>query len=143
MLKPIQTLNEMSISHIVIGTWAMLLNKIPCIPKDIDIWLDYSDLITIKKINSFFSLINKNMDCNIEADFCICYTNQLYKYNFISKAEGLDFKQSFNYASTININEVTLKFLCLKDIIINKTCVGREKDIIDIKKIKKYGEYFN
>lgn len=139
MFEPIQKLNQMSIPYIVIGTWAMLLNGIPSIPRDIDIWLDYSNLKNHSSINSFiFHLGNKKIT-HFKTDFFITYRHGLYNYNFISKAEGLDFNKAVKNAQTSIIDNIDIKFLCLSDILSNKISVGRENDIIDILKIKKYG----
>lgn len=137
MLNLIKLLNQSEVKYLIIGSWAMLLNDIPMIPRDVDLWIDYSCKKNRELFKAFFLNIQNGEDIEGD-DFYIYYKRGMYLYNFLSYAEGLEFNKAYENSEIKSIDNIKVRYLSINDIVLNKIAVNRQKDLIDVMKIKSF-----
>ncbi|MCR4033633.1 MULTISPECIES: hypothetical protein [Flavobacterium] len=129
-LETIEILFNHSINYLVVGGWAILFNGFKRLPNDLDIWIDNEEK-NIEKLQKS-GILN---DTIIEDNFYIKTIKKNCKIEFISQMNGLSFEESFKNKKNIVINNHSINYLNITDIISNKKLLKRKKDLIDLNRI--------
>lgn len=136
----IELLNKNNVEYLVIGAYAAIFHtKIPRETQDIDFWIkktEYNAEQCAKTIKEFCGLeINKkDLLGNKEIFFIGKAPNRIDIFN---SQEGLSFEEAYLRKQTAAFNGMLTYFISKRDLIKLKEHFSRDKDIKDLKRLKK------
>lgn len=134
----IELLNKNNVRYIIIGGYAVVYHGYVRSTNDIDIWIDIrKDNIkkVIKALDEFgFSSLNIS-----EADFSPNQIIQLgyppNRIDLITTPAGIDFETCYESREQIRIDNITIKFIDLENLIKAKKASGRTRDLADVEEL--------
>lgn len=134
----IELLNKNNVRYIIIGGYAVVYHGYVRSTNDIDIWIDIrKDNIkkVIKALDEFgFSSLNIS-----EADFSPNQIIQLgyppNRIDLITTPAGIDFETCYESREQVVIDNITIKFIDLENLIKAKKASGRTRDLADVEEL--------
>lgn len=134
----IELLNKNNVRYIIIGGYAVVYHGYVRSTNDIDIWIDIrKDNIkkVIKALDAFgFSSLNIT-----EADFSPNQIIQLgcppNRIDLITTPAGIDFETCYESGEQVIIDNITIKFIDLENLIKAKKASGRTRDLADVEEL--------
>ena len=132
----LQLLNEHKVKYLLVGGYAVSLHGYIRYTSDMDIWI-LSNKTNAKKI------VNVLKDFNIpnaEELFSIFISEKRvfgmgmppYKIEVINQIDGVNFNECYRNKLLINVDNIPVYYIGLKDLRINKKASGRYKDLNDL-----------
>jgi hypothetical protein len=150
LLRFWQCLNQSNVRYIMIGGFATRFHGFNRATEDLDIWLD-DTLENRKNLRIAFKSLGYGDIPSLETmQFIPGWTNfnigQMIKLDILTSMKGLEdttFDQCFQQASIAELDSISIPFLHINQLILNKKAVSRPKDqidVIELEKIKKIRE---
>jgi hypothetical protein len=130
-----------NVEFIVVGAYALAAHGLPRATGDIDIWVKPTKENSIKVYNALakFGAPLYNVE---ESDFE--NKNNVFqigiiprRIDIVTEIDGVEFSQAEKNKLILNIDELNVPVLSLKDLLQNKKSTGREKDKLDAVLIEK------
>lgn len=143
----VKNLEHNDINWAVIASGALALHGLDIEPMDVDIMTDEYGLFKINRLlgNYTISLSGHNPSAIFDSTmskFCINNCSIEVMSNFKIKSQSSDMWHDMNYllqsCAMINLEDVKVPVLPLLQLIELYTLMGRDKDMIKIKKIEHY-----
>ena len=136
----IQFLNSNDVEYLLIGGWAVSIYGNPRLTKDIDFLISSNDnnIDKLKKTLEDFGAPPIDIE-GFKKD----------KYSFIrmgvspiqidvlQEASGIIMEECYKRKNILNIDNMNINIISIKDLIINKRAAGRDQDIADANKLEK------
>ncbi len=143
-LRLIDTFEKNKLEYIIVGGFATYYHGYQRTTGDIDFWIK-DEMENRKKLidcldQMGYGRFEELMKVPFIAGFCeIMLDNGVYAdfMNSIIGFEDSDFNMCFDRATKVKVEEVTLRFLHLNDLIYSKEVSDRPKDINDAIELKK------
>ncbi|MCA9775208.1 MAG: nucleotidyltransferase [Candidatus Eremiobacteraeota bacterium] len=136
----IECLNESKVRYLVVGGYAVAYHGRPRYTKDIDIWLDVSQENGARVVDALekfgFAALGLTAADFQEPDTIIQLGYEPQRIDLLTSAAGLDFAKAWENQRLVKIDNVTIRFLGLQQLIENKTAVGRPQDLADIEALE-------
>jgi hypothetical protein len=132
----IQLLNKHKVDYLVVGGYEVALHGYPRFTGDIDFWVKSNADNAEKIINTLNEFGFAGYDIS-EKDF-ITKDNVLQlgyppnRIDIITGVTGLDFDDCYTSKKIIELAGITINFISLHHLRINKKATGREKDFNDL-----------
>lgn len=137
----IELLNAHSVSYLVIGGYAVNAHGYPRYTKDIDfwIWLTEENIERLlKAINDFgFGLLGLQNSDFKNPDTIIQLGYEPYRIDLLMDLSGANFEACFHHRSTVAVEDTSINFLGLEDLIKIKRKAGRLQDLADAENLEK------
>ena len=135
-------LSEEKVKYLVIGAFALSTYGYPRATGDIDIWVEANEENSRKVLKSLIRF-GAPMDKISQDDF---KTKGLIfqigvaprRIDITTLIDGVDFETAYPNRKDIIIENITVPVISLEDLIKNKQSKGRDKDILDLKMLKKH-----
>lgn len=149
--KILKSFNKNHIEYLIVGGFAVNLYGIDRTTKDLDIWIHTTEENFKKLIKSFTELGYSNKGIkeaihrlkNNEV-IMIPDDENLLKVDIISLFSGfLKFDVCAKRKVSMNIGEIMIPVISIKDLIEVKKNTGREQDILDAKLLEKLAKELN
>ena len=132
-------LNEKKIDYLVVGGYAVGVHGYPRYTGDIDIWIRVSDENSNKMVSVLeefgFSSYNLTKDDFLNLNNVIQLGHPPGRIDIMMSIDGITFDEAYPNKVIKKIDELEINFISLADLIRNKKATGRDKDILDIKKL--------
>ena len=132
------------VEFIIVGGYAVIFHGYGRTTGDMDIWLNPSDQNRKKLIEGLKNMgfseesIHYVSNLNMMESFVLSIGEEPIKMELISHISGLKFHEVYPDAIPYTFSEnLNVKFLDLKNLIINKMISGRLKDQADIEELQK------
>ncbi len=131
----LQILLGNEVKFLVVGAYAMGAYGYPRATGDFDIWVEASSenskkiYCSLQKFGAPLSVLTEKTFCEEGIVFQIGVAPR--RIDFITKIEGVDFKQAYSEKQEILIDELNVPFISKENLIKNKESTGREKDKLD------------
>jgi hypothetical protein len=136
----IALLNKNKIKYLVVGGYAVAIHGYPRYTKDLDIWIDISpDNIQqlLKTITEFgFGSLNLEFNDFAEPGYVIQLGYPPCRIDLLTSLEGVSFKECYSQKNTLTIDGVSVDFIDLPHLRINKKSTGRSQDQADLENLK-------
>ncbi|NOR46314.1 MAG: hypothetical protein GQ534_12070 [Candidatus Delongbacteria bacterium] len=134
-------LSEEKVKFLIVGAFALGSYGYPRATGDIDIWVEASSENAKKIIKSLAKFGAPMSDIKAE-DFekqGIIYQIGVVprRIDIITEIDGVDFDIAYLNKKIVNIQDISVPILSYDDLIKNKESTGREKDVLDVKMLKK------
>ena len=136
-------LNKYNVEYMVVGGYALAFHGRPRHTGDLDIWINISDpnaekIIIVIKEFGFGSLGFMKEDFLKPG-----YVNQIghppLRIDILTEIDGVQFSECWERKEIVTLDEgLQIKYIGIRDFIINKEASGRAQDLADIKEIKKF-----
>jgi len=141
----IKLLNVHKVSYLVVGGYAVNFHGYPRFTKDIDIWIwmkqkNIQKLIKVIKEFGFESL-NLNEEDFMNPENIIQLGVAPNRIDLLVDLEGVDFQNCFKKRKEIEIDDLSVNFISLHDLIRVKKTTGRLQDLADAEQLEKIKEH--
>ncbi|MFI5143972.1 MAG: nucleotidyltransferase [Ignavibacteria bacterium] len=141
----VELLRENKVEYMVIDGYAMAIHSRPKYTKDLDIWINNSKTNARRVKNVLDKFGTGNLDIKIEdltdKELVIQLGFPPVRIDILKDIAGLRFKEAYKKKVEVDWGDLKkINFISLDDLIKNKKETGREKDLDDIKWIKKYSK---
>jgi hypothetical protein len=135
----IQSLNNNQVRYLVIGGYAVALHGYPRYTKDIDIWVEMTPDNAenmVKALAEFgFASVNLQADDFLVPDQVIQLGYPPNRIDLITTPDGVDFESCYRSRLETEIGGVTVSFIDLENLKINKQASGRLQDLADLENL--------
>jgi|SRR5690606_20466029 len=132
----IELLNEQQVKYMVVGAFALSFHGRPRNTGDLDIWIkpDAENAGKMVKVIEEFGF--GQLGLNDEDFLRENYVTQLgyppLRIDILNAISGVNFDDAFHTRLETEIDGLQISFISAEDLIRNKRCVGRPKDLGDI-----------
>jgi len=137
----VKLLNKHQVDYMVVGGYALAFHGKPRHTGDLDIWINSSEANAEKLVIAIkeFGLSSLGLT---KSDFMQeGYVTQIgyptLRIDILNTIDGVKFEDAFPNKLLVDVNGIEVKYIGLKEFIVNKTASGRSQDIADLKEIKK------
>lgn len=138
----IELLNEKNVRYLLVGGYAVAFHSRPKVTEDIDFWIEPSlknALKIVAVLREFgFAGLGLTTDDFMNADQVIQLGYPPLRIDLMMSVSGLDFETAFSRRVVDTIEGLTISFLAIEDLMINKKASGRKKDQFDMDWLKTY-----
>lgn len=137
----LQNLSDNKVKFLIIGAYAMGAYGYPRATGDFDIWIENSPENSKKiyraltQFGSPLAKITEKTFCEKNIVFQIGVTPK--RIDIITAIDGVDFKKAYSHRKKIKLDEISVPFISLPDLIKNKLSTKREKDKLDAQYLSK------
>ena len=135
----IKLLNDHQVRYLVVGGYAVALHGYPRYTKDLDIWI-WIDPVNARNISEAlqkFGFSGLTPSDFLTPDEFIQLGYPPNRIDIITSCEGLEFESSFKNREEARFDDLTINFLDLDSLLINKKTVGRPQDMADVSNLQK------
>lgn len=140
----IKSFNENQVQYLLVGGLAVNHYGYNRSTGDVDFWLKDNAENRERLINSFLDLeygyFQELLTFPFLPGYCEIYLDSGIYADLLSEIHGFsqqEFDICYEQAKEVKIQNVTLRFISLKDLIYSKSQSHRPKDIEDVKELKK------
>jgi hypothetical protein len=125
-----------------VGGYAVGFHSRPKFTQDLDFWIENSveNAERVKTVlNDFgFSGMDVSLDHLTKSDTVIQLGVPPLRIDLITGVDGLDFSTAYRNRVKGDFSGIAVSLISVGDLLKNKKAVGRDKDVQDVKWIKKY-----
>ena len=138
----VHLLTKHTVEYMIVGGYALGFHGNPRSTGDLDIWIKISVANATKMIavlNDFgvSSMGFKKQDF-LKSGFITQIGYPPIRIDILNSIDGIDFDQAKKNMQSVELEPgLKIKFIGLKDLVINKQASGRKQDLKDIQEIKK------
>ena len=135
----IQFLNDNSVKYLVVGGYAVAVHGHPRYTKDIDIWIEISlenANNLLKALQQFgFGSLGLNIQDFLNPDQIIQLGYPPNRIDLLTTIDGVDFANCYPARLEIIIDDITVNFIDLNNLKLNKKASGRFQDLADLENL--------
>ena len=135
----IQSLNNNKVRYLVIGGYAVAFHGHPRYTKDIDIWIDCVEENAAKMVASLddfgFGELGLTESDFIEPGQIVQLGYPPNRIDILTSIKGVDFVECYESRVIVELDEITINFIDLENLIKNKQASGRNQDLADIENL--------
>ena len=133
--------NKYELEYLVIGGFAVSVHGYPRATKDLDLCINKTEA-NAKKILSIlkdfgFGSLNFKMEDFLKEGVIVQLGYEPIRIDILNDLNGIDFNFAFENKRVVNMNGVPTNFIGYNELLINKERAGRDKDLLDVKKLKE------
>jgi predicted nucleotidyltransferase len=137
----VELLNEHGVKYLIIGGYAVNFYGYPRYTKDIDFWVwmtKENALVAIEVIKKFgFSNLKIEIEDFLNPENIIQLGYEPYRIDILMDVKGSNFEDCYEKRTTAILDETTVNFLSLEDLIQVKKDAGRLQDLADAEQLEK------
>ena len=131
----LRALSDEKVEFLLIGAYAMAAHGYPRATMDIDIWVmpspQNADAV-LRALRRFGAALHNLTKEDLQKDGTIFQIGVApRRIDIITEASGLQFKEVYSRALSINIEGIEVRIPLIDDLIRNKRASGRTKDLAD------------
>ncbi len=135
----IQFLNDNSVKYLVVGGYAVAVHGHPRYTKDIDIWIEISlenANNLLKALQQFgFGSLGLNIQDFLNPDRIIQLGYPPNRIDLLTTIDGVDFANCYPARLEIIVDDITVNFIDLNNLKLNKKASGRFQDLADLENL--------
>lgn len=137
----IELLNENDVEYLMIGGYAVAFHGYPRFTQDIDIWVRptrENARRVVKTLSDFdFPTDKIRIETFTEPDVLFQLGRPPFRIDILTTVDGIKFENCYKRRIIQNWDGLELKVISLKDLRKNKQASGRDKDLVDLKRLNK------
>jgi hypothetical protein len=137
----LQAFNEANVDYLLVGAYALAAHGCPRATGDIDFWIRTSSAnaarvwTALLKFGAPMSTISVEDFATPDIVFQIGLPPQ--RIDILTSISGVEFSTAWESRIVVDIDELSIPVLALKDLLTNKSSTGRDKDQADIPVIRR------
>jgi len=136
----IESLNDNDVRYLVVGGYAVALHGYPRYTKDIDIWVEMTAENASRVIKALDHFGFGSLDIKA-ADFMI--PDQIIQLGYpprridiLTTLPGVEFSDCYASRVIIDMGDISVNFIDLKNLKKNKQATGRHQDLADLENLE-------
>ncbi len=137
----VELLNSNKVKYLLIGGYAIAFHGHPRYTKDLDIWLEMSEINAVKMMRVLEGFGFGEMDVSKEDFLREGMVVQLgyppNRIDLINSPDGVDFAECYETKIEIEIDGLKIFVIDLKNLRKNKKASGRLQDLADLEKLSE------
>jgi predicted nucleotidyltransferase len=137
----VELLVKNQVEYLVVGGYAVSIHGYPRYTGDLDIWINPTQNNAEKVlscINEFGFSSFELTDKDFTKEYGIVQLGYPpVRIDIINSIDGVNFEECFQKKSIINIDDLSVNFISLEDLITNKKNTARPRDIDDVENLSK------
>ena len=137
----IDLLNKHELDYLVVGGYALGFHGRPRYTGDLDIWIDISERNAAKMVQVIddfgFATLGLEKEDFLQKGYITQIGYPPLRIDILNDIDGVVFKEAYKNKLVIDIEGIEVNYIGYNDLILNKEASGRNKDITDIKSLKK------
>ncbi len=137
----IDLLNKFKVDYLVVGGYALGFHGRPRYTGDLDIWIAISERNAAKMIKVIESFGFASLGLEKEDFLQKGYVTQIgyppLRIDILNDIDGVVFNEAYKNKQVIDVENIEVNYIGYNDLILNKEASGSNKDIADIKYLKK------
>jgi predicted nucleotidyltransferase len=137
----IELLNANGVKYLVIGGYAVNFHGYPRYTKDIDfwIWLDAANVKNLlHSLDAFgFGSLGLSTEDFLNPTNVVQLGQEPFRIDILSEVEGATFEDCFTRKNQIQVEDTTVNFIGIEDLIKVKISAGRPQDLADAAQLSK------
>lgn len=134
-------LNNYRVRYLVVGGYAVVVHGFPRYTGDMDIWIERSEVNAIqmlKVVDGFgFASLNMSKEDFMKKDYVTQLGFPPLRIDILNDLANVPFKEAWDNREVKTIANTNINFIGLKELLNAKKAAGRQKDLEDIKRLKK------
>jgi hypothetical protein len=135
----IELLSKNNVEYLVVGGYAVGYHGHPRYTGDIDFWIAISQENAekvIKCLREFgFASLSIEVADLIEEDVIIQLGYEPNRIDILTSVTGLNFQECFNQKVIAQFDDLTVNFIDIRNLKVNKAATGRAKDLGDLENL--------
>lgn len=136
----IQSLRDNDVRYLVVGGYAVALHGYPRYTKDMDIWIEMSQINAAKILMALdqfgFGSMGFTAEDFLNSDIVIQLGYPPNRIDLLTSLSGVDFETCYEARIEVEVENLSINFIDLENLKKNKRASGRAQDLADL-------EYFN
>lgn len=136
-----ELLNRNEVKYLLVGGYAYAIYAEPRYTKDIDLFYEIDEVNAAKLLTAIqdfgFSSLQLDKDDFLVKGRVIQLGMPPYRVDLLNDIEGISFREAWKNKTRATYGEQEIHVISKMDLIKNKTAVGREQDILDVKRLKE------
>ena len=136
----LKLLSLKKVKYLIVGGYAVGFFGYPRATADMDVWIAVEEDNSIKiteVLKEFgFNLPDVTPEVFRQKDKVIRMGNPPLRIEVLTSISGVDFNKAYSERVTENIDEISVNFISLDNLKINKKASGRHKDLDDLEHLK-------
>lgn len=136
----IECANSNDVRFLVVGGYAVALHGHPRYTKDLDIWIERTPENArrlLAALSDFgFGSLGLSEDDFLEPEQIIQLGNPPLRIDLLTDISGVTFEDCYPRRQVIEIQDVSVSFISLEDLRINKRASGRHQDLADLENLE-------
>ena len=137
----LQILLNNEVKFLIVGAYAMGAQGYPRATGDFDVWVEPSSENSkrvYKSLAEFSAPLEEiNSETFTEKGIIFQIGIAPRRIDILTFIDGVEFDEAYLNKEEIEVGDIKIPFLSLEHLIKNKESTGREKDILDVKYLKK------
>ena len=136
----VQFLNSNDVEYLLVGGWAVSIYGNPRLTKDIDFLISSKDenIDKLKKALEEFGAPPVDIEgFKKDKDSFLRIGVSPIQIDVLKEASGIIMEECYKRKNILNIDNIKINMISIKDLIINKRAAGRDQDIADANKLEK------
>jgi hypothetical protein len=128
----------------LIGGYAVIAHGHPRLTNDMDIVIANDDPNIARVIDVLeefgFPARNRTPPTLSEAKSVVRMGVPPVKIEILNYLEGVDFDEAYSRRETHAVEDIEFDLISLEDLLANKSAVGRDKDLLDVKELRRVND---
>lgn len=137
----LRLLNSKSVKYLLIGGYAVIAHGHPRLTNDLDVVVA-NDELNIERVLE--TLVEFGFPSVIESPHPFSEPKSVVrmgvepvKIEILNYLEGVRFEEAYERRETRPAEDIKFDLISLNDLLLNKTAVGRDKDVLDVKELRR------
>ena len=139
-------LSKYNVEYMIVGGYALAFHGKPRHTGDLDIWINISDSNAEKmlKVIREFGMASLGMEKEdfLQKGIITQIGYPPLRIDILNEIDGVNFKDAYANKMIIDIEELSVNYIGLDDLIKNKKASGRHRDISDVTELNKLKSNF-
>lgn len=136
----IQSLNDNQVRYLVVGGYAVALHGHPRYTKDLDIWIEMGSENAANLVRALaqfgFSSLGLQPEDFLVPDQVLQLGYPPNRIDLLNTISGVDFASCYALRVSVEIEGITVNFIDLENLKINKKASGRLQDLADLENLE-------
>lgn len=135
----LRLLRSKKVKYLLIGGYAVIAHGHPRFTSDLDISIaaDGDNVRRVLETLSEFGFPPANQQPFAEPKSLVRLGVEPVKIEILNYLEGVNFEDAYARRQTSPAEDIEIDLISLEDLLINKTVVGRDKDLLDVKELRR------
>jgi predicted nucleotidyltransferase len=137
----IELLNKHEVAYMIVGAHALAFHGKPRHTGDLDIWINPTDENSSKMmlvINDFgFGSVGLKKEDFLREHYVTQLGYPPLRIDILNSISGVTFEEAYNNRLFIDVDDLTISYIGLDDLIKNKAGTARKQDIADLENLYK------
>lgn len=133
-------LNNRGVEYLVVGGYAVGVHGCPRYTGDIDFWIRpdraNAELLLAAVADFGLTIVNITADELILPGKVFQLGRQPYRIDILNTIDGVTFSECYDRREIVVLDDVSVSFIGLEDLKINKKASGRLKDLADLEALE-------